>query len=161
MAASTGNNRVRLRLLGLGNEILADDALGIIAAWEAERLLPGEVEVVCTSETGFNLLDYVQGTRRLVVVDTVETGRAEPGTIYKLREEDLEFTPGAAPHRIGLFETLALARKLNLPAPRQVTIIAVEAADCLTVGGVMTPAVRAAIPKVLELIKEIVRGPVE
>ena len=63
-----------------------------------------------------------------------------------LREEDLPAARADCPHGVGLFDALALARKLGLPTPAEVEIIAVEAADCHTIGGAMHPAVRAAIP---------------
>jgi len=141
-----------VRVLGLGNELLADDAFGILVAQEIQRLAPGQVEVVCTPESGFSLLDYVLGTPRLLVVDAIQTGRAEPGTLHEFAEGDVASAPGNSPHFVGLFETLALARKLGLPAPCDVRILAVEAADCLTVGGPMHPAVRAAIPEAVRLI---------
>jgi len=142
MAVSTA-----VRLLALGNDILGDDAL----AFEVARQVQG-MEVVCSSASGLHLLDDVLGTDRLIVVDTVQTGNAPPGTIYSVGEQDFDVTYGITPHCTGLFETLALARQLGLAAPREVLIIAVEAADCLTVGGEMHPAVRAAIPGVLEAI---------
>lgn len=143
------------RLLGLGNDILGDDAFGILVAREAGQVLsPTEVEVVTSYLSGLHLLDSLLDCTRLIVVDTIVTGRAEPGTIYVLREKELPGARAACPHGVGLFDALALARKLGLPAPGEVTIIAVEAADCLTVGGEMHEAVRAAIPKAVELILE-------
>src|ERR1035438_2103763 len=49
MEAFTGSERATVRLLGLGNEILADDAFGIHVAREVQRRFPGQVEVVCSS----------------------------------------------------------------------------------------------------------------
>jgi hydrogenase maturation protease len=150
----------RVRVLGLGNEILADDALGILAARQLAALFPpDEVEVVESSESGLHLLDYVTGVSRLVVIDTVETGRAAPGTILVVREEDVRSTPGNAAHGTGLFDALALARKLGYPVPAAVTILAVEAADCLTLGGPMHPAVAAALPRVVEQARALIAAP--
>ena len=70
-----------VRLLGLGNEILADDAFGILAAQEVERRFPGRIEVAHSSAAGFDLMDHLLGARRLLVVDTIVTGRAKPGAI--------------------------------------------------------------------------------
>lgn len=147
-----------VRVLGLGNEILSDDAFGILAARRIGEMYP-QVDVVCTPESGFHLLDAVLGASRLIVVDTIQTRRAEPGTVYEVRENGLPFEPGGSPHRIGLFETLALARSLELPAPDDVTVVAVEAADCLTVGGPMDPRVEAAMPQVLGAVSAIIEAP--
>jgi hydrogenase maturation protease len=143
----------RTRLLGLGNEILGDDAFGILVARHVGSVVsPDEMEVATSSESGLHLLDSILDCGRLIVVDTIHTGRAEPGTVYVLREQDLPAARADCPHGVGLFDALALARKLELPTPAEVTIIAVEAADCLTVGGTMHPAVRASISRVSELI---------
>ncbi len=148
---------ISIRLLGLGNDILSDDAFGFVVAQQVRQLLSDEVEVVCSSAGGFHLMDDVLGASRLIVVDTVLTGAAEPGTVYVLREEDVQTFPGGSPHYVGLFETLALGRKLSLSAPQEVVIVAVEAADCLTVGGAMHPAVQAAVPVVVNLVQDVIR----
>jgi hydrogenase maturation protease len=150
----------RVRVLGLGNEILADDAVGILAARRIAGLYPAEqVDVVCSSESGLRLLDYVINVDRLVVIDAIQTGRAEPGTIFTVHGDDVATAPGASAHGTGLFDALELARKLGFEAAREVTILAVEAADCLTLGGPMHPAVEAAIPCIVERVRGIIAEP--
>src|ERR1035441_6386738 len=73
-----------IRVLGLGNEILSDDALGIRVAREAEARFGSGVDVVCSSEAGFHGMDELLDVSRLVVVDSIQTGAARPGTIYVL-----------------------------------------------------------------------------
>ena len=150
---------ISTRVLCLGNELLADDALGAVVAEQLRQILPGTLEVVFTSALGFDLLDDVLGASRLLVVDTIETGTKPPGTIHLLREEDVQPVPGESPHYIGLFETLKLGRKLQLDVPKDVIIIAVEPADCLTVGGAMTPAVKEAVPIVVNLVQRLASQP--
>jgi hypothetical protein len=64
---------------------------------------------------------------------------------------------GPAPHYVGLFETLQLAKELLLNVPNDVTIMAVEAADCLTLGGKMHDAVKSAVGLVADLVAELVQ----
>ncbi len=136
----------------MGNEILADDAFGILVARDAGRRYGDNVDVVCSSASGFHLLDEILGADRLLVVDTVVTGKSKPGTLQVLAEKDLHVVPGETPHGVGLFEVLRVARKLGLPAPEDVSIIGVEASDCTTVGGDIHPDVRAAVPRAVELV---------
>ena len=157
MGVSTGTEPP-VRLLGLGNEILADDAFGIWVAREAERRFGDALEVVLSSETGFNLIDILLDASRLLVVDTIVTGKAAPGTIHVFDQGDVRPVPGGSPHFIGLFEVLAVARGLGMRVPREVTIVAVEAADCSTVGGPMQPEVRAAIPVVTDWVGRFLSG---
>ena len=147
-----------MRILCLGNDLLGDDSLGSVVAEHIRQFAPPEVEVVSTPETGFHLLDYVLNTKRLVVIDTVRTGTAPPGTIYVFRDGDLKALPGGSPHYVGLYEVLALSRRLGLPVAEEVAILAVEAADCTTLGGEMHPAVRAAIPVLIRIVRDSVAG---
>ncbi|HYW45354.1 MAG TPA: hydrogenase maturation protease [Bryobacteraceae bacterium] len=157
MEAYTDTERGEIRLLGLGNEILADDAFGILVAQEVQRIFPREIEVVCSSSAGFALLDDMVGARRLLVVDTIVTGRAKPGTIRVFTAEGMRTPPAAAPHLLGLFEVLAAGRQLCQDMPEEAVVIAVEASDCTTVGGPMHPDVEAAIPAVVELVSRYLR----
>ena len=188
MAASTASSPSPAtgptRVLCLGNDLVADDALGVVAArWLCRRLaglgapLPpgpafdpaatvrafrhpraGTVEVVETALTGMYLLEAVVGASRLIVIDTVVTGASPPGSVQVLAEDDFTGPPGGSPHYIGLFETLQLARGLGLPVPGEVVIVAVEAADYLTVGGRMTASVGAAVPVVVEKVVALLEG---
>ena len=152
MAVSIENETGIVRLLGLGNEILADDAFGILAAREVARRFQGKIEVVQSSSAGYDLMDHLLGARRLLVVDTIVTGRARPGAISVFTADRVQPGPGGSPHFLGLFEVLAVGRKLHLDVPREIIVIAVEASDCITVGGPIHPDVQSAIPEVVELV---------
>jgi hydrogenase maturation protease len=152
MEAFTENEAGVVRLLGLGNEILADDAFGILAAREIERRFQGRIEVVHSSSAGYDLMDHLLGARRLLVVDTIVTGRAKPGAISVFTADRVQPAPGGSPHFLGLFEVLAVGRKLHLDVPKEIIVIAVEASDCTTVGGSIHPDVQSAIPEVVELV---------
>jgi hydrogenase maturation protease len=152
MEASTENETGTVRLLGLGNEILADDAFGILAAREVARRFQGQIEVVQSSSAGYDLMDHLLGARRLLVVDTIVTGRARPGAISVFTADRIQPAPGGSPHFLGLFEVLAVGRKLHLDVPEEIIVIAVEASDCITVGGPIHPDVQSAIPEVVELV---------
>ncbi len=162
MEPSTAPSRtakVPVRLLCLGNDLMADDAVGHLAAHELRRFVSDEVEVVESSLTGLDLLDLILDARRLVVIDAIVTERAEPGTVHFLTEDDVESAHGASPHYTGLFEALTLGRGLHLAVADEVVLVAVEAADVTTVGGAVDPAVQAALPEVLRLVKKIIGSP--
>ena len=156
MAVSIENELGIVRLLGLGNEILADDAFGILAAREVARRFQGQIDVVQSSSAGYDLMDHLLGARRLLVVDTIVTGRARPGAISVFTADRVQpAAPGGSPHFLGLFEVLAVGKRLGLPVPEEMVVIAVEASDCTTVGGGMHPDVQSAIPEVVELVGRI------
>ena len=142
------------RILCLGNSLLADDAFGLVVAEELRKQRP-DLDVCESTASGFDLLDSTLGARRLIVVDTWQSGTVPPGTVSVFHEGEVRNTPGGSPHYIGLFEALRLGRALNLAVPEEVAIVAVEPADCLTVGGKMHDAVRAAITEVVAKVAEM------
>jgi len=145
-----------VRILGLGNDLLADDRFGLVAAEALGRRLGPDVEVRVSSASGLDLLEDAEGASHLLVVDTLMTGRSEPGTLFEFEEWDVEEAQGQSPHYAGLFEALALGRALGLRVPAGVKILAVEPADAVTVGGAMTPPVEASLERAVERGAEIV-----
>lgn len=149
-------------LLGLGNDILSDDALGLLVARQLRRELGNHpvIEVRETTEMGLALLDFLTGCDAAVLVDAIQTGQAPPGFFHELEPAGLTRFTGRPPHFLGVGETLAFGRALGLPMPRRVKILAVEVADPFTLGTAMTPALQAALPAAVSrarrLLEELV-----
>jgi hydrogenase maturation protease len=150
----------RALVLGLGNDLLCDDAVGLRAVQTLKPWLAGadDVDIVESCEMGLALLDFMVGYRQLVVVDAVQTGRAPPGFIHELGLEDLKRLPQMSPHFLGLGEILALGRLLGLTVPEQVRVFAVEAGDPFTLSLQMTAPVEQALPAVTDRILATLRS---
>lgn len=157
--ASLAGPAKRVLLLGLGNDILTDDAIGLSIVREARRHLSDDesIETVETAEMGLVLLDYIVGYRDVVLVDAVQTGKAAPGHMHEMRPEDLKALPVVSPHFLGVGETLALGRQLGLSMPERVRVFAVEVQDPFTIGTQMTPPLQAALPGIVERVLEVLR----
>ena len=139
-------------VLGLGNELLADDAVGIHAARELERRVADRAEVVTTALHGLALLDVLAGYDAAVIVDAVLTGRHPVGEVFEIDPTALRPIAGASPHFAGLPELLALADRLGLQFPTRLRVVAVEVRDLHTVGGAMTPEVSGALPRLCDAV---------
>src|ERR1017187_6800541 len=85
------------RVLGLGNEILGDDALGILVARQVQARFGEAVEVVSSSQSGFHVMDEMLGVSRLLVVDSIRTGAAKPGTVKCWTSTRLAPCPASRP----------------------------------------------------------------
>jgi hydrogenase maturation protease len=145
----TDSRAPRLLVLGLGNELLRDDAIGLRLAEAVREHLSRHpnVTVVESPEMGLGLLDLVADFDEVIVVDAVQTGRAPPGHVYEVDASEVPLLTGGSPHCLGIAEMLALARELHLPLPRHIRIFAVEVADPFTLSHQLTPELDAALPQ--------------
>ena len=141
-------------VLGLGNDILSDDAAGLrVAAAVSQRLVDEpDIEVRATTEMGLALLDEIAGRECVVLVDAVQTGRAPPGHLHEVGPEELSTVLTTSPHFLGVGETLALGQRLGLAMPRRLRIFALEVHDPFTVGTHLTPAVVQAVAATVERV---------
>ncbi len=113
-------------VLALGNDLLLDDSLGPMAGEILEAEAPVGVDVLCSSEAGLALMELMCGYRRVVLLDAIQTGRHEPGTILRFGPEDLQEIVAPSPHYAGLPEVLAMAARLGIDFPEELVILAVE-----------------------------------
>jgi len=145
-------------LIGMGNPILSDDAIGIRLATEFKERLgerPGLdiVEECCVG--GLNLLDLVTGYERLIVVDSIKTIDGAPGTWYRFDASSLRETMNLNNvHDTNFATALEFGRHLGMVVPTDTEnhIFAVEIEDNINFSEQMTPALEAAYS---DLVKEI------
>jgi hydrogenase maturation protease len=86
-------------------------------------------EVVDGGTAGFDLLDDIEGRKKVVVVDTVKGGRP-PGTIYRMTTEDIEEMPKSrlSLHDIDMTDLLKLADLFEIEKP-EIVVIGIEPKD--------------------------------
>ncbi len=147
---------MRTLVVGLGNPILTDDAVGIqVAAAAAQCCTRADVAFAEASVGGLRLLDVLAGYERAILVDAIQTPGGRPGEIYRLGPGDLRVSRHAGcSHDMALPTALALGRRMGMRLPRDedLTIIAIEVADVLNFSERCTPAVAAAIPRAVEAV---------
>ena len=142
-------------ILGFGNPILTDDAVGIRIAEELAGELP-EITVEATSEAGLAILENITGYDKLVIIDSIKTGKGKPGELYKLELEDLmPRSDFSSSHGLDIATAFKLGEKLGYPLPRQVSIYAVEVKDNSTFGEECTPEIERSISLIIgQIVKE-------
>lgn len=145
-------------LLGMGNPILCDDAVGIrLAGAVAERLGPRPdldvIEECCVG--GLNLIEVIAGYDRVIVLDSIMTADGAPGTWYAFDARALRETLNLRNvHDANFATALELGRTMGtrLPTDDEIHVFAVEVADTATFSETMSEALETAFP---ELVLEI------
>ncbi len=136
-----------VRVLGLGNVLMGDDALG---PWVIEELLanwefPDGVRVLDVGTPGLDLTPYLADADTVILVDTVKADGA-PGAIHLYSREELLASPAEprlSPHDPGLTEALFALDFVGC-APREILLIGVVP-GMVAKGIGLTPAVRTAV----------------
>lgn len=89
-----------------------DDAAGVLVVQAlAEKFtFPEELTLLDGGTLGLDILPYLEGVDRLLVVDAVETG-GTPGTIVRMTGDDipLALATKVSPHQMGLKDLLLVA----------------------------------------------------
>lgn len=145
-------------VLGLGNSILTDDAVGFAVVEEVrKRLDSADASVSAASVGGLNLLELMVGYDSVIIVDAIQTGRREPGAISRLSPDEFHGSVRAAStHDVSLASALELGDQLGMDIPKQIVIFGIEAADVDTFGVQLTPAVARAVPEAVDwVLKEL------
>jgi len=145
----------RVVIVGLGNPLLTDDAVGVRAAEQmAERLAGTSVDVVQSAWGGMRFVDLLAGYDRAVIVDAIEWRKGPPGTIYRLTpDEAIPTLRAVSYHDVSLGTAMALGRTLDIPLPAEIVFFAVEAQETRAFGEQLTPAVEAALPELVRRVE--------
>ena len=151
-----GPHKSPILLLGLGNELLKDDAVGVRVAEKLQHTFPEkEVEVRWTSVFGLALLDELLGRDRVLLIDSyIPEGAPE------FREYDLDAvkqTNAPCPHFVGIGEIRETMCALELGFPREVRILAIPVDDPTTFSSEMSPQVAARVPGAAKRASQVVR----
>jgi len=145
-------------VLGLGNLLLSDDAVGLTLLEELGRETSNDdVEFVDGGTQGLALLPYLADREAVLVLDAIGLG-AEPGTLHILSGEDvgrLRSQRSETAHEGNGLTLLETARLLGEELPNLV-VIGVEPAHVRTGVG-LSPEVVVGARRALRLAKHVLR----
>ncbi len=139
-------------VLGLGNELRADDGVGLYVARAVRKLVDSPVVAVAeSSASGLDLLDHLCGSDRAIVVDAVQTGQGKPGDIRRLAAP-MSGRHLTNPHSTDLATALEIGKQLGLSLPSDILFFGIEIADCESFAEQCTPAVAGAVDRCARLV---------
>jgi hydrogenase maturation protease len=143
-------------ILGLGNSILSDDRIGLeVAQLVYNGFNNNDCDLVTSQLTGTNILDFICGYKRLIVIDAIKTENGNDGDVYQLSLDDLPKQKRMnSPHNIGLYWTIQMGRKLEMDVPDIIRIYAIEVNDPFSFGEELTDTMKKFLPNIVENILE-------
>ena len=139
-------------VLGLGNPILGDDGVGWKVAEEVQSRIGAlgiSAEVDFASLGGLSLMERMLGYSRVVLIDCMETGHAQVGTVHVLLLGELEDPMAghsASAHDASLITALQAAQALGADVPSRVDVVTIEAKISYDFTEQLSPEIAAAVP---------------
>ena len=147
----------KILVLGVGNVLLSDEGAGVRAVEQLklQYVFPPQVELIDGGTMGLDLLEYLDDTSHLFIIDAIVSTKP-PGSmiIEKLLDPPAYFRQKISPHQIGLSELLAVAAMQDC-LPPAITLFGIVPLD-LSTDMEMSPEVSAAVAQVvLAVVKEL------
>ena len=131
-------------VLGIGNEMLKDDGIGPKVVKKLQNFLPsGNIDYMTSLVGGMETIEMMKGYDETVIIDGIMTEGGVPGTVYfmnyPLNKSTLHLSNA---HDISFDMSVKLARRLNIPFPEKIRIIAIEILEDREFGEELTPTLQ-------------------
>jgi hydrogenase maturation protease len=150
---------VRDLVVGLGNPILGDDGVGWRVAERVRTALPEpeSVDVDCLAVGGIALMERVLGYRRVVIADSVCTGKVSIGTVRVFSFSDLpeEAAHVGSAHDTSLKTAVRMATALGASVPDEIVIVGIETDRVYDFSEDLSPPVAAAVPVAVRTVLDV------
>ncbi|HEY8910593.1 MAG TPA: HyaD/HybD family hydrogenase maturation endopeptidase [Desulfosporosinus sp.] len=143
-------------IIGIGNILLQDDGVGVHVITQLENeTLPSTVELVDGGTSTLDTLGYFLDYNKVIVVDCLRAG-LEPGTIYKIKPEDIKTyqKENLSIHDVQILDVVKMANMLGQYP--EVVIFGVEP-QSIAVNLTMTDLMTSKIPELIAHIKKELR----
>jgi len=149
--ADEGRTGARVAVLGVGNELMRDDGVGVHAVRRLRKeQVDNRIELIEAGTAVAAALDLVPTGAHVVVVDAA-TGGGAPGSLYAFGLDDLSVERGVSLHETSLPEAFALAQ-LGGAAFGNVVVLGVEPA-VVDVGTELSPTLEKKLPAILDAVR--------
>ena len=98
-------------VLGIGNTILSDEGFGVrvVEYLQKNFRFPENVALIDGGTLGVELLHFVAGTKRLLIIDSIDGGKAA-GSTFHLRGDEIKahFAQKISAHEVGIQDVLTM-----------------------------------------------------
>ena len=142
-------------LVGLGNPIMGDDAVGICVVRILKEKIKGraDLEFKELSVGGVGLVEEILGYEQVFIIDSIASAET-PGKIREFSPQDFKDTEYASsPHSTNFATALELYKKFNTGTiPRMIRIFTVDINPEFSFREALSPPVQRAAFELAELV---------
>ena len=143
-------------VLGIGNDILTDDGIGpkIVNDLKTFERSP-ELIFETTTLGGLEILEIIKDYKKVIIIDAIRTIDGNPGEIFFFTPDDFKETLHLSNlHDINFLTALELGKKLGIPLPEEIHIIAIEIVEDQVFGTSFTPAIEEKYHIIMQSVKK-------
>lgn len=138
-------------VLALGNLLCRDEGIGIHVLQSLRKIIPEGIALCDGGTAGLELLGFLEGKQRLIILDAVDDGRA-PGEVVIWRDSQVpRYTEQKMSlHQMSFAEVLCWADFTGV-MPEELVVIGVQP-ESIDSGIELTASAQNSIPKVMECV---------
>jgi hydrogenase maturation protease len=147
-----------LLFLGIGNEILTDDGIGIklLNDLQGRISFPG-VSFLNASNGGLDILEMIKDFQEVIIIDAIKTTNGRPGEVYYFTPEDVHETLHISNfHDISFLDAIKLGQLLKINIPGKIHIIAIEIVDDMEFNDRFSPLILEKYDKIKSDVLEVI-----
>ncbi|MEO0185846.1 MAG: hydrogenase maturation protease, partial [candidate division WOR-3 bacterium] len=140
-------------LLGIGNELCGNDALGIIIAKRLEKDFPG-YDLKTGAFTGIDFLEAIEGYDEVVVIDSIFQQDSPVGSVIELKIEEFAGLRGFSyVHSLNLGSAIELGTQLQLTLPEKIRIFGIVIDRKGDIGETLSPLINERLDNIILALK--------
>ncbi len=153
--------RHKTAVIGLGNDLMADDGAALHAIRLLEKKLKGiAVDLIEARTCGMNLLHQFQDREKIIFIDSGNCG-IPSGKFKRFRRDEvnsLKTNRGHSLHEFDLIGFLDYAKKINMSESIDIVIYCIQAKE-IKPEEKLSPIVEKGLPGLVEQVAdEIIKG---
>lgn len=141
-------------ILGVGNQILGDDGVGIHVVNELKKQIHNSNIALDDAITGgMNLLDLILGYDKAIIIDAVKTEDGENGEVKRIPLSGFSTMHSCNPHDVSLIEAIEMAKKMGEERiPEKIVVIGITMKEIpCEFGEKLSNKIAAAVPKAVDM----------
>ena len=118
-------------VLGIGNNILTDDGIGIYIVNKLKSDLV-DIEMITTTNSGFGLVDQIVDYDRAIFIDSILTEEGKIGEVKIYHTNDFSNHIPFSIHSTDLISALEISKVYGMNVPNEIYLLAIEIKDNFT-----------------------------